>query len=100
MFKLNEKDEIDRKTLKCDYTRYSPSENSTTNAANSQIYIIILREDSVISLFITYLELNFDVLHAATGNRYVENKGISLVNLGPIGCFSKYKLATSSKKNI
>ena len=99
MFKLNEKYEIDRRILKCDYIRYSPSEISTINTPNSQIYIIIPREDSVISLLKTYLELKFDVLQAATDNRYADVNIIRLVNLGPIALFSNYKLTTSSDKN-
>ena len=59
MFKLGEKYEINRNILKCDYIRYSPSEIRTINIANSQIYINIPREDSVISLLNNYLELNF-----------------------------------------
>ena len=62
MFKLSEKYEINRKILKCDYIRYSPSEISTINTPNSQIYINIPREDSVISLLHSYIEINFDVL--------------------------------------
>ena len=50
MLKLNERYEVDRKVLKCDYMRYSQSENSTMNTATSQIYITIPREDSLISL--------------------------------------------------
>ena len=100
MFKLSEKYEINRDILKCDYIRYSPSEISTINTANSQVYINIPREDSVISLLNSYLELNFDVLHAATNNRYVDGNDIKLVNLGPIGLFSNYKLTTSSGKHI
>ena len=100
MFTLNEKYEINRDILKCDYIRYSPSEISTINTANSQVYINIPREDSVISLLNSYLELNFDVLHAATNNRYVDGNDIRLVNLGPIGLFSNYKLTTSSGKHL
>ena len=37
MFKLNEKYEIIRKILKCYFIRYSPSEMSTINTANSEI---------------------------------------------------------------
>ena len=62
MFKLSEKYEDDRRNQKCDYIRFSPSEISTINTPNSQIYINIPREDSVISLLNSYLELNFDVL--------------------------------------
>ena len=50
MFQLNEKCEINRKFLKCDFIRYSPSEKSTINTANSQIFIKTPREDSVLSL--------------------------------------------------
>ena len=72
MFKLSERYQIDRRIPKCDYIRCSPSEFSTINRANSQIYINIPRKDSLISLLKSYLDLNFDVLHAATNNRYVD----------------------------
>ena len=64
------------------------------------MYINIPREDSVISLLNSYLELNFNVLHAATNNRYVDGNDIRLVNLGPISIFSNYKLTTSSGKHL
>ena len=101
MFKLNEKYEINRNILKRDYIRYySPSEISTINTANSQIYINIPREDSVISLLNSYLDLNFDVLHAATNDSYADGDDIKLVNLGPIALFSNYKLTTFSGKHL
>ena len=100
MFKLSENYEIDRRILECDYIRYSPAEISTINTANSQIYINIPREDSVISLLNSYLDLNFDVLHASNNNRYVDANDIRLVNLGPIALFSNYKLTTSSGKHL
>ena len=100
MFKLNEKYEINRDILKCDYIRYSPSEISTINTANSQVYINIPREDSVISLLNSYLELNFDVLRADSSNRYLDGNDIRLVNLGQIGLFSNYKLTFSSRKHL
>ena len=100
MFKLNEKYEINRDILKCDYIRNSPSEISTINTANSQVYINIPREDSVISLLNSYLELNFDVLRADNSNRYIDNNDIRLVNLGPIALFSNYKLTTHSGKHL
>ena len=99
MFKLNGKYEINRRILKCDYIRYSPSENSTINTPNSQIYINIPREDSVISLLSSYLQLNFDVLRADNSNRYGD-VDIRLVNLGLIALFSIYKLTTSSGKHF
>ena len=100
MFKLSEKYEINRDILKCDYIRYSPSEISTINTANSKVYINIPREDSVISLLNRYLELNFDVLRADNSNRYLDGNDIRLVNLGQIGFFSNYKLTTSSGKYL
>ena len=48
----------------------------------------------------SYLELNFDVLHAVTNNRYVDGNNIRLVNLGPIALSSNYKLTTSSGKHL
>ena len=90
MFKLNKRFEINGNILKCDFIRHSPSEISTINPANSQIYIHIPRDGSVISLLNSHLGLSFDVLHAATGNRYVDNIDIRLVKLGPIALFSNY----------
>ena len=81
MFKLSEKCEINRIILKRDYIRYSPSEISTIITPNSQIYINIPRVDSVISFLNSYLELNFDVLRGASGNRYADGDVIMLVNL-------------------
>ena len=46
------------------------------------------------------LRLNFDALHTATNNRYVNGKDIQLVKEGPIALFSKYKLASSIEKHI
>ena len=91
MFKLYEKYEVDRRILKCDYIRYSPSEISTVNTANSQIYINTPREDSLISLLNSYIDLNFDVVHDVNDGRYVDNNEIRLINLGPIALFNNYK---------
>ena len=48
----------------------------------------------------SYLKLIFDVLNAATNNRYVDGDDIRLVNLGQICLFSIYKLTTSSRKQL
>ena len=100
MFKLIEKTQMDRRILKCEYIRDSPSEISTINTAKSQVYITIPREDSVISLLNNHLDLNFDVLHAATNNRYSDGDNIGLVNLGRIALLSNYKLTTTSGKHL
>ena len=70
MFKLNENYEVDRRNLHCDYIRYSPAETSTVNTPNSKIYIKIPREDGVISLLNSYLDLNSEVVKKADDARY------------------------------
>ena len=100
MLKISEKYSIVRDILKCDFIRYSPSEITTLNAANSQIYINLPREDNVNSLLNRDLELNFEVLHAATNKRYADGDDIRFGNLGPIAFFSKYKQTTSSGKHL
>ena len=88
MFKLNDIYENNRNFLKCAYIRYSPSEICTINTAGFQTFINTPREDSDISLLNSYLDLIFDVLHAATNNRYPDGNDINLVVLGPIAFFS------------
>ena len=100
MFTLNEKYEVDRQKLKCDYIMYSPSEISTRNTPNSRIYINIPRADKVFSWLNSYLDSNINVLHAAPNNRYVDGYNIRLLNLGPVALIINYKLLTSSGKHI
>ena len=100
MFKLNKNYEVDRRILKCDYTRYSPAEASTMNTPNSQIYINMPREDSVISILNSYLDLNFEVIKKADDSRYANSSDIKLGNLGPIALFSNFKLTTNSGKHL
>ena len=87
MFILNLNHKACRTSLECEYIRHSPSETITVKTVNSQKYNNIIRENSVISLLESYLDLNFDVLHAATGNRYADGNDIKLVNLIPIAFF-------------
>ena len=100
MFKLNENYEVDRKSLKYDYIRYSPAETSTTNGPNSKICINIPREDSVISLLNSYLDMNFEVIKRADNSRYANGIDIRLVYLAPFSLFSNFKLTTSSGKHL
>ena len=46
------------------------------------------------------LDLNLDVVHAATKNRYVDGIDIRLVNLHPVALFGNYKLTSSSGKHL
>ena len=79
---------------------YSSSEITTINTANSQIYNILPREDSAISLSNSYPNSEFDVLHVATSNTYADGNNIRLVNLAPIALFSSYKITTSSGERL
>ena len=83
MFKVNEKYEVSRNISKSHYIMFSASEISTINTAISQIYINISRQDSRISLLNSYLDIKFDVIHAATNNRFADCNDINLINLGP-----------------
>ena len=89
--------------LKCDYIRHSRSDIYniyTINTPNSLIYINIPRQESINSVLDSRLDLNFDVLHAATGNRYVDANDIRLFNFGTIALFSKYDITSSLGKHI
>ena len=100
MFKLNEKNEVDRRILKYDYIRCSPAETSTTNTPNSQINVNIPREDIVISLLFSYLDLNLEVLKKADSSRYGNGNDIRLINLGSLSLFSTFNLTTSSGNHL
>ena len=49
----------------------------------------------------SYQELDFNVTHRAGAHaRYADGDHIGLVNLGPIALFNKYRLTSSSGKEI
>ena len=95
LLKLKEKYEVIRIILKYEYIRYSHSEKSTINLANSQVNIHTHGENSVILPLNSYLDINFDVLHADNNKRYADNNQIRLDKKGPVALFSNYKLTTS-----
>ena len=100
MFKLNENYEVYRKILKHDYIRYLLAETSTINKHDSQIFINKSREDSVISLLNSYLDLNFEVIERIDNSRHGNGNDIQLVNLRSIALFSDFELTTSSAKHL
>ena len=100
MFELNEKYEVYRNILKCDYLRYSPSDISTMNTANSQIIMNKPTEDSFNSFSNSYLDLNFEVVKKADNNRYSNDYDTRLVFLGPIALFGSLKLTESIGKHL
>ena len=48
----------------------------------------------------SFVDLNFDVLNAATINRYVDGNDIRLVDLGPIALMSFYNLSNISGNHL
>ena len=46
------------------------------------------------------LDLNFDVVHAATNNRYADGIDKRLKNLGSVDLLGNFKLTTSSGKHL
>ena len=62
MLTVNEINEVDQRILICEYFLYSPAETSTIIIPNRQIYINIPRNDSVIPLLNSYLELYYEII--------------------------------------
>ena len=98
MFTLKKNYETERRLPKCDCIRNSPAEVSTISTSKSQKYINMTGEVSVISLIITNVALNFEVIEKPGKPIYADGKDIRLFNLGPIALFSSYRLTTSSAK--
>ena len=100
MFKLNKQYEVDRKIVKCGYIRYSPAETSTIKTPDSQIFINIPREDSVLSFLNSYLDLDVEVIKKTDDSRQANGNDMRLLNLGPIASFNNFKLITSSGETL
>ena len=100
MFKLYEIYEVDTRILKCFCIHYSSAETSTKSTPNSQIYIILPREDCVISLSNSCLVVNFEVIRKVDKSRYANGNVIRLVNIGRIALFSTFKLTTRFERHI
>ena len=67
---------------------------------SSQIYIKIPRENSVISLLNSYLDLNFEVIKKTDSSKFANGVDVQLVNLGHFAFFSNFKLTTESRKHL
>ena len=101
MLNFAQKHAVNRPILKCDYIRYTPPSLYLVNGENNQIFILIPREDSAISLKDGCLELYFDVNERAGAHaRYADGDHIGLLHLGLIALIKKYRLTGSSGKEI
>ena len=100
MFTLNDNYEVDQRILQCDYVGYSLAGTSSVNTPHSLLYINIPREDSVSFLFISYFDINFELIRKADKSRYANGDYIRLVNLELTALFSSFRLTTSSRRHL
>ena len=94
-FKLTETSEVDRSNLKADYICCSPASLNQIDTTNNEFFT-----DSVIFLKDSYLELNFEVVHADDSTVFAVGGDIRVVNSGSLALFSEFKLSTSSGKSL
>ena len=79
--------------------KYKPINLATMNTVNTNMNIILNREENHLNLHDSYLEIEFVVLDDA-GGVFANNANIILVNFGLIALFSSVKLETSGGRTI
>ena len=91
---------VDRSILQCEYIRYTQQTRLGANRAIGQLYIDIPTEDLVLSLKVSYLELEIDILAEMDDETSLAADIVRLVNLGSSAFFSEYKSSSSSGKEF
>jgi hypothetical protein len=99
MFMIDRTEQLDRSIIKKDFIRYAPSTLTQINSPNAIIRIDVPREDTIINLDDSYLELELQVVKNADDTVYADNDAVSLVNFGHVGIFTEMTLTTSDKKH-
>ena len=84
---------------KCKIIKYKPNNLATMNTVNTNINIILNREENHLNLRDSYLEIEFVVLDDA-GGVFANDANIRLVNYGMMALFSSIKLETSGGRTI
>ena len=79
--------------------KYKPNNLATMNTVNTNINIILNREESHLNLRDSYLEIEFVVSDDA-GGVFANDANIRLVNYGMMAFFSSVKLETSGGRTI
>ena len=79
--------------------KYKPNNLATKNTINTNINIILNREEKHLNLHDSYLEIEFVVSDDA-GVVFANNTNIRLVNYGMMALFSSVKLETSGGRII
>ena len=98
-FYLNTKYGYNSDINKSKIIKYKPNNLATMNTVNTNINIILNREENHFNLRDSYLEMEFVVLDDA-GGVFADDANIRLVNYGLIELFSSVKLETSGSRNI
>ena len=78
---------------------YKPNNLATMNTVNTNINIILKREENHLNLRDSYLEIEF-VLSDDAGGVFANDANIRLVNYGMMALFSSIKLETSGGRTI
>ena len=79
--------------------KYKPNSLATMNTVNTNINIIINREENHLNIHDSYLEIEFVVSDDA-GGVFANDANIRIVNYGVMALFSSIKLETSGGRNI
>ena len=79
--------------------KYKPNDLATMNTINTNIIIILNREENHLNLRDSYLEKEFVVSDDA-GGVFANDANIRLVNYGMMALFSSVRLETSSGRTI
>ena len=79
--------------------KYKPNNLATMNTVNTNINIILNREENNLNIPDPYLEIEFVVSNNA-GGVFANDANIRLVNYGMMALFSSIKLETSGGRTI
>ena len=79
--------------------KYNTNNLATMNTVNTNINIILNREENHLNLHDSYLEIEFVVLDDA-GGVFANDANIRLVNYGMMALFSSIKLETSGGRTF
>ena len=84
---------------KSNIIKYKPNNLATMNTFNTNINIILNREENHLNLLDSFLEIEFVVSDDA-GGVFANDANIRLVNYGMMALFSSFKLETSCGRTI
>ena len=98
-FDLNTTYEFNTDIHKSKILKYKPNNLAAMNTFNTNINIILNREENYLNIHDSYLEIEFVVSDNA-GGVFANNANIRLVNYSMMALFSSVKLETSSGRTI